>query len=268
MESFRAEFPGKFVNIFPIGDWHLGSAQAKESFIRRVIAMIEIDPDARWVGMGDLMENALIGSKSDVYKQLIPPKEQMDRIVELLEPIKKKGLFLIAGNHEQRTMRMAGIDPEAYIATRLDLPFLGFSVMARFKLKGAHNGASIFTAYFHHNYGGGGSYGGKVNRADKLRDICPTVDAVFSGHFHITSRIPVSWFEWGDSVVHKRTGYDYITGSAITWNESYAEEKPVPPSAVEHICVTFRGGSCSDGVDDRSQEYHVISDSPSISFKG
>jgi hypothetical protein len=268
MESARFEFPGKSFDLYPIGDLHAGSAQFKESFIRRVIGEVKDNDNARWVGMGDMIENALIGSKSDIYKQSMPPKEQMEYIVDLLTPIKDKGLFLIAGNHEQRTMRMAGIDPEAYIATRLDLPFLGFSVMAQFKLKGAHRGANVFTAYFHHNYGGGGSYGGKVNRADKLRDICPTVDAVFSGHFHITSRIPVSWFEWGDSVVHKRTGYDYITGSALTWNESYAEEKPVPPSAVEHIKVVFKGGNCPRGVDDREQIYSVITDSPSISFKG
>jgi hypothetical protein len=268
METYSIELPGKSFNLFPVGDWHVGSKQAKLSFIQRVVDMIKANPAARWVGMGDLMENALIGSKSDVYKQIIPPKEQMDSIVEMLEPIKEKGLFLIAGNHEQRTMRVAGIEPEAYIATRLGLPFLGFSVMARFKLKGAHNGANIFTAYFHHNYGGGGSYGGKINRADKLRDICPTVDAVFSGHFHITSRIPVSWFEWGDTVVHKRTGYDYITGSALTWNESYAEEKPVPPSAVEHVMVRFTGGNCTRGIDDRTQEYRVITDSPTIDFRG
>ena len=268
MESARFEMPGKSFDLYPIGDLHAGSRQFKESFAKRVIAEVAENDNARFVGMGDLMENALIGSKSDVYTQTMPPREQMDYICDLLMPIKHKGLFLIAGNHEQRTMRVAGIVPEAYIAARLGLPYLGFSVMAQFKLKGAHSGANIFTAYFHHNYGGGGSYGGKVNRADKLRDICPTVDAVFSGHFHITSRIPVSWFEWGESVVHKRTGYDYITGSALTWNESYAEEKPVPPSAVEHIVVQFRGGNCPRGLDDRSQEYRVITDSPSISFKG
>jgi hypothetical protein len=266
MESFRAELPGKSFDLFPIGDWHLGSRQAKVSFIKRVVDAVSANPEARWCGMGDLMENALIGSKSDVYTQLMPPREQMDAVCDLLMPIKDKGLFLIAGNHEQRTMRVAGIVPEAYIAARLGIPYLGFSVMAQFKLKGAHGGANFFTAYFHHNYGGGGSYGGKVNRADKLRDICPTVDAVFSGHFHITSRIPVSWFEWGDSVVHKRTGYDYITGSALTWSCSYAEEKPVPPSAVEHIVVKFRGGNCPRGVDDRSQEYRVIQDTPTMNF--
>jgi len=93
----------KDFTLYPIGDWHLGSAQCNEAFIKQTIDEIKDNPQARWVGMGDMMENALIGSRSDVYTQTIPPKDQMDHIVELLTPIKEKGLFLIAGNHEQRT---------------------------------------------------------------------------------------------------------------------------------------------------------------------
>ena len=86
-----------------------------QDLLDRVIAEIKATPNGYWVGMGDFLENAIVGSKSDVYTQVVPPKEQMEHIVELLRPIKDKGLFLIYGNHENRTMRMVGIQPEQYI---------------------------------------------------------------------------------------------------------------------------------------------------------
>ena len=256
MNFYARAFDAKAITLYPLGDWHLGSRQCDIDFIEQAIEKVRRDPSGYWVGMGDLMENAIVGSKSDVYLQNIPPKEQMDRIVALLEPIKDKGLFLIAGNHEARTMRQVGILPEQYISVALGLPFAGYSCMAKFSLKKAH-WPHDFTCYFHHNYGGGYSNGGKVNRAECLRRIAPTADAAFSGHFHVTSRIPVTWFEAGKQSVIKRVGYDYITGSALTWNESYAEEKAKPASAVEFIKVTF-AGSTNGGPDSRRQIYEVI----------
>lgn len=256
MQFYSRDFDAKQFTLWPLGDWHLGSRQCDIEFIRRVVELIRRDPNGYWVGMGDLMENAIVGSKSDVYLQAIPPKEQMDRIVELLAPIKAKGLFLIAGNHEARTMRQVGVLPEQYISIALGLPFKGYSCMATFSLMRAHRPHN-FTCYFHHNYGGGYSTGGKVNRADCLRRIAPTADAAFSGHFHITSRIPVTWFEAGRQSVIRRVGYDYITGSALTWNDSYAEEKAKPASAVEFIKVTF-AGSTNGGPDSRRQIYEVV----------
>lgn len=259
MTKFDYDFEGREMVLYPLGDWHLGSSQCSENFIRQVISEIKHTPNARWVGMGDMMENAIIGSKSDVYTQMLPPREQLNHIVSLLKPIEKQGLFLISGNHEQRTMRAVGIKPEEHIAVQLNLPFKEFSCLATLDFVRCKT-PRTFTCYFHHNYGGGYQNGSKVNRADQLRHIVPTADAIFSGHFHITSRIPVQWYEaeCGAKQVFARTGYDYITGSALTWNESYAEEKGKPPSAVEHIKVTFRG--CTSGrCDNRQQIYEIIS---------
>ena len=256
MKVHKFEFPAKRITLYPLGDWHYGSRQSDVGFIQKVVDEVKSNPEARWVGMGDLIENAIIGSKSDVYLQMIPPEEQLNAVCDILGPIKDKGLFILAGNHESRTMRVAGLQPEQHISARLLVPFAGYSCMAWITLTKAHK-KNRFSLYCHHNYGGGYTMGGKVNRAEKLRDIFPTVDATFSGHFHTTSRTPKTWFEPGVSDVLKMTGYDYITGSALTWDESYAEEKAKPPSTVEHIKVTFVG-SVSGGKDTRQQIYEVI----------
>jgi hypothetical protein len=256
MEFISKTLPGKEFTLYPLGDTHVGSRQYNESFFKQAVEEIRMNDKARWVGVGDFMENALIGSKSDVYTQTIPPTEQANYICDLLEPIKSKGLFLIAGNHEQRTMRTAGFVPEQYISAKLGIPYLGFSAFGYFLLRESKHMKS-FVCYFHHNYGGGYTKGGKINRAEQLRKIAPTADAIFSGHFHITSRTPTTWFDCVRKGIITRIGYDYITGSALEYKGSYAEERGKPAATLEFIKVTFRAGS-NGHYDGREQRYEVI----------
>jgi hypothetical protein len=256
LEFKTFNIPAKRVNLYPLGDWHWGSRQCEIPFIKRVVNRVRDDPDARWFGMGDLIENAIIGSKSDVYLQRIPPKEQVEAVCDILTPIKDKALFAISGNHEQRTMRLVGLSPDEIICSKLWIPYARHSCLAVIDLERAKT-PRTFSFYAHHNTGGGYSIGGKLNRAAGLRDIVPTVDATFSGHFHTTGRTPVTWYEPGYERALKKTGYDYVIGSALSWDESYAEEKAKKPSTVEHICVTFVGNSRGDKVD-KHQCYEVI----------
>jgi len=256
MQFLYKRFPTQSFTLMPLGDWHLGSKQCNETFIKQVVEEVRSTPDTYWCGMGDLGENAVIGSKSDIYTQTLPPREQLEHIVDLLKPIKDKGLFMISGNHEMRTHRLVGLMPEEYIGYQLDIPFAGFSCLAVFQVKSKN--PNTFTCYFHHSTGGGFTPGGKINRAEALRKIVPTADAIFSGHSHITSRIPFTWYDAGRTRVLKHVGYNYVIGSALEWGDSYAEEKAKPSATVEHISVKFRG--CTSGkYDNRKQEYRVIS---------
>lgn len=256
MKYLHFDLPMKRVSLYPLGDWHYGSRQCDDSFIQKVVAEIKSDPQARWVGLGDLIENAIVGSKSDVYLQTCPPKEQIDHVVKLLEPIKEKCLFMIPGNHEERTMRVVGLHPDEIIAGRLWVPYVGYSCLMTLDLTEAKTPRS-FSCYFHHNSGGGYTAGGKVNAAAKLRLIVPTVDATFSAHLHTTGRTPVKWYEPGYKRVVEKVGYDYIIGSALTWNESYAEEKAKRPAVVEQIKVTFVGAT-NGRYDNRKQIFEVV----------
>lgn len=267
MQFHYERIDAKQFTLYPIGDWHLGSLQSNQKFIKQVIQEIADNPRAKWVGMGDFMENAIIGSKSDVYTQTISPEDQAKQIAEWLKPIKHKGLFMIGGNHERRSHRVTGMTPEEYISAEIGrkptgerwVPYMGFSCVAVFQLMKSKN-PNTFFCYFHHNYGGGYTPGGKVNKAQQPRKICPTADATFSGHFHITSRIPVTWYTPARKKILKHTGYDYITGSALEWDNSYAEEKCKPPATMEFINVTFVGNSTGDEryYDNRKQIYKII----------
>jgi hypothetical protein len=252
---FTRQFNTPSIRLYPLGDFHYGSRQCDVELVKQVLGQIEKDPIGYWVGMGDFIENAIIGSKSDMYTQLVPPREQIQAIADLLAPIQDKGLFLIGGNHEQRTHRLVGMDPSELLAEKLDLPFRGFSCLAFLQVRSKTPRG--FKCYFHHNRGGGSSKGSKVNRLSALRLIVPDADAVFGAHVHDTSRTPVTWYDCTYDRVVPRYGCNYNIGSALTWNESYAEEKVYPPASPEFICVEFVGATSGRG-DNRKQIFTVI----------
>ncbi len=263
MKFFFKKFPKREFTLYPIGDFHVGSPQCNEGFIRQVLEEIKQNDNAYWCGLGDFMENAIVGSLSDVYTQTMAPEEQAKMIVKWLEPIKHKGLFMIGGNHEQRSHRATGMTPEEYISAELGrdetgrrwVPFLGFSVYATFEL--LCKTPKSFRCYFHHNRGGGYTKGGKINAAERLRLIAPTADAIFSAHSHVTSRMQTTWYDVGRKEILNKKGYNYIIGSALEYSGSYADEKARPAAIVEFIKVTFQGG-LNGRYDGRKQFYSVI----------
>jgi hypothetical protein len=255
MKFFTAKFNTPSIRLFPLGDTHYGSPQCDVDLFKQVIEQIRRDPIAYWVGMADFIENAIIGSKSDVYTQTMNPSDQIDGVVELLEPIKDKGLFVISGNHEMRSHRLVGINPAEMIADKLGLEFMGFSCLALLEMRSRTPRG--FKCYFHHNTGGGGSKGSKVNRLSALRLIVPDADAVFGAHVHDTARVPLSWYDCSYKNLIRREGCNYNIGSSLSWSGSYAEEKVYGPATPEFICVELVGAT-SGKEDNRKQIYSII----------
>ena len=255
MKPFIKKFDSSYVDIYPIGDLHWGSQNCDTDFVQKVIDEVADNPEGRVVLMGDLCENALTNSKSDVYKQIMSPQKQVEEIAEVFMPIKDKILFAITGNHEERTFKTSGNDLTDNITMRLCVPYKGYSCLAKFFVNSkTPNG---FLCYFHHSWGGGYTHGGKVNASDKLRTIVPHADAIFNGHSHTTGRIPHTWYDLGKAEVLEKTGYNYITGSALTYSESYGEARGARPASCEFIKVRLKGASTGKR-DNRQQVYSVI----------
>lgn len=260
MKPFQIHIKSKAFNLIPLGDTHWGSPNCNQDFVRRVVLEVKEDPDAKVVLMGDLMENALIGSLGDVYKQQDGPQLQVQELVGLLTPIKDKILFAITGNHEERTAKRADLDPSQVICWGLNIPYMRYSCIARFILAG--KAPKSFLCFFHHNRGGGATPGGKVNKAAKLRDIVPHADAIFSAHTHVTSAMENCWYDLteghtGEPRMVKRHGFDYIIGSALEYDDSYADAAAMRPAVCSFIKVRFENNSTGKK-DGRRQIYSVI----------
>ena len=101
--------------------------QADEAFIEEHIARIADDPDGRYVYLGDGGECVTKASKGELYEQQLSPDEQLDRVVELLEPIRGKGLFGVSGNHDRRISKLSGLDWTKALCVQLGIPYMGIS---------------------------------------------------------------------------------------------------------------------------------------------
>lgn len=100
-----------FLNVYAIGDTHVGSEQFDEKNVRKKIEIIRDDPNGVVCICGDLGDYGLKNSKTNVYKATMQPDEQQKFILELFEPIKHKIVAAVAGNHEERVTKETGLCP-------------------------------------------------------------------------------------------------------------------------------------------------------------
>ena len=101
----------KVLNVYAIGDTHVGSEQFDERAVRKKIEIIRDDPNGVVCLCGDLGDYGLKNSKTNVYKATMQPKEQQQFIYELFEPLKHKIVAAVAGNHEERITKETGLCP-------------------------------------------------------------------------------------------------------------------------------------------------------------
>ena len=104
------EFPDG-ITIIPLADAHYGSAEFNEPKWHRVIQRIQDDPSCFCVLVGDLIDNGLKNSVTNVYRQTAMPRDQKRWLANELTPIKHKILAAVGGNHERRTAREVDADP-------------------------------------------------------------------------------------------------------------------------------------------------------------
>lgn len=112
-----------FVEIFPIHDLHVGNecCDLKKYYKLRDHILSARNRYVIWVG--DLMENALPGSKSDPLTQTMNPFQQQEFITEQFKLLKDRTIAIIDGNHEgNRSLKMAGLYPLFSAASIAQIP--------------------------------------------------------------------------------------------------------------------------------------------------
>lgn len=100
----------KELRIIPISDVHIGDKLTNYKILKEVLETIRDTPNVYTILNGDLCNTALKNSKSDVYSDELSPMEQINRLIEILEPIKDKILVIGSGNHEDRILKETNID--------------------------------------------------------------------------------------------------------------------------------------------------------------
>lgn len=192
MKAIRADLSAdyKSIELLVLADYHYADPHSDHDAIRKDIDYVNSHENVYCVLAGDLLDCALKSSLGDAYTNLTP-MEELTAMMDLLQPISRKILCAVGGNHEARHYRTNGVD-----MTRLLMRQLGIDgryspdtalVFLRFGSDKDHarrHRPILYTIYLTHGSGGGRKEGGKIQR---LADYAQIVDAdiYICGHTHL-----------------------------------------------------------------------------------
>ena len=175
------------LTIYPIADIHLGAAEHMEAAWREFRTMILNEENAYITLGGDLISNGTKNSLTNVYDEIIRPREQKKLMVEMLTPLRDRILCAVSGNHEARSSRDVDDCIIYDICAKLDIEDRCRENMAFVKVqfglprsKGETHPTYVLCVT--HGAGGGMMSGSAVNRAERFGYALDGVDALIVGH--------------------------------------------------------------------------------------
>lgn len=189
------EFKGnEQVKIYPIADLHIGSPECRIEAWYEFVEKLKSEPRSYLTIGGDMMDNGLKNSKTNVYGQTMRPREQKRWLVEQLKPVREKILCIVPGNHEARNDDVDD-NPLYDVACKLDLEDVcrengAFLILRIGDVKGSGERNPTYTGLVQHGTGGGGTIGGQVNKLTKYAMAFEGLDFVVSGHTHKPFNVP------------------------------------------------------------------------------
>ena len=223
-------FPKIDIKIYPIYDVHLGAAEhmAKDwdAFCKKILS----EENSYLVLGGDLISNGVKTSISNVYEEQLRPMEQKKLMTEMLEPLRKRVLCAVKGNHEARNKDVDN-DIIYDIMCKLDIENLYRENIAFLHLLFGNNKNNSkynpsYVLAIAHGAGGGALTGGSLNRFERFTYAMSGVDALIVGHTHrplvtapaqlvvdptkskvfikpMRTVVASSWLEWGGYAARK-----------------------------------------------------------------
>lgn len=180
----------KEARLYVIGDLHVGAIEANikgwEQFTQKILQ----DKNAYIVILGDMMNNATKTSVSNVYEEVLRPRDQKRYLVSALSQLTERILCIVPGNHEQRNKDVDD-EPLYDVACKLDLEDMYRPNCAFVKVcfgsrdKGGKTvPLQTYVLAVTHGAGGGIYTGATVNRNERFGMVLEGVDVLCVGHTH------------------------------------------------------------------------------------
>jgi predicted phosphodiesterase len=219
-----------FINIYPIGDVHIGSKECDLKLFKEVIEMIANDPYGYAVLSGDIMNMGLRNSKSNVYEEVLNPFQQKELCYELLKPIKDKIIAGCSGNHEYRAVKEVGCNPLYDVFCRLGIENV-YRENACFIKLSVNVGSKLGSRFV--PYGVVLTHGSSKNKDEKWTYSVDGCDVFISGHTHLGTHQPLGKIRMDlrhDSV--KAVDYQHIVVMPFQSYGGYAIRGKYMPNAL------------------------------------
>lgn len=213
--------------IVPLGDIHFGADSCDVKALTELINWIKENENVLVILNGDLIENASKESPgSSVFRQVIPPQEQKERLLIMLSPIAHRILYSVKGNHGNRTVKQVFLDPEKDITTALEVEYFDGACYADIICQG-HKWEFMSI----HGQGGASSISARLNRVFKKNQF-HSANVYTMGHVHdiqVTRDYEIIKDPINKTLSLKKRYY-VICGTLQSYWKSYAEEWVLPPT--------------------------------------
>lgn len=228
----------KELRIIPISDLHIGDKLTNYKVLKEILQTIKDTPNVYTILNGDLCNTALKNSKSDVYSDELSPMEQINKLIEILEPIKDKILVIGSGNHEDRILKETNIDVIRLVAKQLGIEdryadnwwylFLRFGE----KTQGRRCEMCYQISGYHGSGNGGRKPGGKINRLTEMSQVV-VADLYIQGHNHQQMATKTSIFipDYGNNTLNRKEMNFLMTNSFLEYG-GYGEKLGFTPQPV------------------------------------
>jgi hypothetical protein len=199
MKVIKIDLPRELssIELHTFADEHIGDEYCDIKRLMQRIEYVKNTPTAYCILNGDIIDNATRTSIGDTYTQVFNPMEQLQRAVDIFEPLKDKILCITHGNHENRTYKKEGINLSSLIAKQLGLEekytptsavlFIRLGEMSRHFKESNGSGKNrkiCYTLYTLHGSGGGRKEGAKAIRLADMASIIDT-DIYIHSHTHL-----------------------------------------------------------------------------------
>lgn len=234
--------------IYPIADVHLGAAEHNAEAWAGFCKKIQAEDNAYVLLLGDLLNNCTRSSISDIWREVLTPRQAKKLMVEMLTPLKDKILCSVTGNHERRSVKETSDDPTYDIMCQLDIEHLYREDIAFVKLQMGDNvnGSGLrnptYTLVVTHGAGGGIYTGATVNRAERAGYYIDGADVIILGHSHkpfVTQPAKIKINAQRNEVYYK----PFKVISATSWLDygGYAAQKMLPPTSIAPQALKLYG---------------------------
>ena len=227
------------LNIYPLGDVHIGSKEFDLELFNQWIEMVKNDPNGAVVIIGDMMNMGLRNSKSNVYEEKLSPMEQKELCYELLLPIADKIIGGCPGNHEYRAVKEVGTNPLYDVFCRLRIEDRYRENACFIKLTVGKQGKNPNT------YGVVLTHGSSKSKDDKWTYGVDGCDCFISGHTHEATHKPFGKIRM--DLTHnkvKTVGYQQVVVIPFQRYGGYAVRgKYMPNHLGQFQRITFDGNS-------------------------
>lgn len=227
------------LNIYPLGDVHIGSKEFDEKLFLEWREAVMNDPYGVVVIIGDMMNMGLRNSRSNVYEELLSPMAQKEKCYELLLPIAEKIIGGCSGNHEYRSVKEVGMNPLYDVFCRLCIEDRYRENACFLKLTVGKCGSNPNT------YGVVLTHGSSKTKDLTWTQSVDGCDVFISGHTHTGTHQPCGKIRMDLSHnTVKTVGYHHVVVTPFQSYGGYAiRNKYIPNHLGQFQCVTFDGAT-------------------------